>query len=1138
MDTTLKLYFFDGQEDFGFPWGGRQAELLDFTVNKTRMGAAPTITGSLEYPTCLDDEWERFCHFDDVYVVFNGEKYYLKATPTSSKSNDRRFYKHELTFVSERSVLETVYMIDDNENQTSDILYSNNTQYTFFGNIHDFAERINQSMYFSKIGDSCMYSGTPPVIVPVSSRVIVGDGYYVVVDSSVTITDEVLVTLSNSTVFDALKQIFERFGVPYYFVGKVIHIGNYQPISETVQTYADANGVLGAGLENGALVPYEYGQPNAVLNVNRNNGTKQIYNRCSGTGSEDNIPYYYPNNSPSGDISISADENNRGDAGIEIVNQRLFAEKVQLNSYIQCANDRIEPSSIIPYLFVIHDNHDPYQQYWTDMYSSLPSDFYVGTQDNGDLNTEQVYYKFKITFGGDGFFSLKPVLKIQDYDYAQNYYIVPNTLITGAVVYRGKDVEDDAELECNVSRIGDELYFNAPSSGYHTIIIKYRIQSNIFYEYASHGGRIIITLTPNFGVSGYQFFIGSDQTKAFTLPQLGLYIDSGAPATGDRFYQNLIKWVHPQQKLMPTCYRSSDGKKRFYPARNYPLPNVAENNYEVDADLGDIVISNTLENENYKENGTYIHFDNPYRKLKQKEHIEDFPDIKPTIKEMTNVDSRRIDMFLDIAFDNNDDNSGYYDDNGNFVYNHPYFFVKLRKTNGTNGFNLFDHAIDEGEMTIAMTSGHCAPCEFVIGVDKETQKNLVQIDLNSGTLLRDADGNVRCGREGMDAESPQDRQNDTENYEVWIALKKDINTYGEIMPFNDGANVRIFPNICSSSSSDDGDTFVILHIELPLAYIIAAEQRLTEAIIKWMDENNSEKFNLSLKFSRVFLGENTDLVDILNENVKVSAKYNGVTKQFFVSSYSYAMKSSSPIPEITISGLVETVEELKSVASTGGFANSVASHIAENFQELMMGFNKPFNHIINQNNTNVTNQIKGDFPTDYVRTNVDLTTDHVILGAGGRFVKKLDKGADGKVLKMVGDIPVWSDILNKVDTKLSTATSVSNNYGVVTALNTMIEENGTFLLIAQLGFEISNNQQHNAVRVVNAIMSVDEGKNAISSGATELYNSGQITLVAFATLTKETYVKIFVKCDTASVVDIVPRYTHDFATSMKIIRIA
>ena len=115
MDTSLKLYFVDSASGtvMNFPKNKKQAELLDFTVSKTRMGIAPTIGGSLEYEICLDAEWEAYCHFDDVFVVFNNERYYLKATPASSKSNDKLFYKHELHFVSERIVLENVYMIDD-----------------------------------------------------------------------------------------------------------------------------------------------------------------------------------------------------------------------------------------------------------------------------------------------------------------------------------------------------------------------------------------------------------------------------------------------------------------------------------------------------------------------------------------------------------------------------------------------------------------------------------------------------------------------------------------------------------------------------------------------------------------------------------------------------------------------------------------------------------------------------------------------------------------------------------------------------------------------------------------------------------------------------------------------------------------
>ena len=328
MDTSLKLYYVanDGTTKT-FPESQEQAELHDFTVNKTRVGNAPTITATLEYPYCLDNEWDAFCHFDDVFVVFNSERYYLKATPSSSKLNDKLFYKHELNFVSERAVLETVYMIDDLENQTANIILSNNTQITFFGNIEQFVERINQSMYFSGIGDTCVYdtSTTPPTINPLP-RQPNGDGFYVEVDSSVTNTDEVLVTLSNNTIADALKQLFDKWGVPYYFTGRIIHVGDYEEVTDADYV---VGGVLGAGVANGVLVPYEYGQPNSVLQVSRNNGTKQIYNRCSGTGSEDNIPYYYPNPTPSGTIHLEVQD---------MPGSTLDPSDITINSYLKFSN--------------------------------------------------------------------------------------------------------------------------------------------------------------------------------------------------------------------------------------------------------------------------------------------------------------------------------------------------------------------------------------------------------------------------------------------------------------------------------------------------------------------------------------------------------------------------------------------------------------------------------------------------------------------------------------------------------------------------------------------------------------------------------------------------------------------------------
>lgn len=317
-------------------------------------------------------------------------------------------------------------------------------------------------------------------------------------------------------------------------------------------------------------------------------------------------------------------------------------------------------------------------------------------------------------------------------------------------------------------------------------------------------------------------------------------------------------WIQPSSTLQPPIYRESLGKERFYKAENgtYQIPGSTE---------------------------TYV-FDNLYEEGRPKEHIIDFSDIKPTITGIKNALGYGIDTFLDFAYDQDDNDN--VDEEGNYV--HPYFFAKLRKFDGANGFNLFDHAIDEAQMTISMTSGSCGSCEWVIGVGEDTQKNLVQVD-SDGNLLRDENGNVRCGREGLQNEEPQDRQNDTQNYEVWIALKKDINTFGVVMP-----------NATNNYKPSATDTFVILHIDLPKAYILAAEERLKDALIAYMADNNSEKFNFSISFSRIYFAENPDVLAKLNENARVQIEYNGDYIELYVSSFSYTMSKDAPLPEIKV----------------------------------------------------------------------------------------------------------------------------------------------------------------------------------------------------------------------------------------------
>lgn len=597
MEKVLKLYkyvdenttvTFPDKEDFkeGIVTEKKleQAVIYSFKYTANRMGGVPSITAKLSYKYCLDDVWSK-----DVYAEFNGEKYYIRNTPSSSKSNTDERYEHEIELLSERDVLNQVYFIDAVQGDSgTDVYKSNSTKILFFGDIVEFVARLNASFSYSKLN------------------------YKVVIDAGVT-SEAKQVSIEDKYISEALQEIFNIYELPYYFVGKVIHIGFTTNAIPTI---------------------FRYGHDDALLSISKNNANYKVYNQITGIGSSDNIPYYYPNES----------------------------------------DDR------------------------------------------------------------------------------------------SAIEASGK------------------------------------------------------------------------------------------------------KWITPTQNLMPSIYRTSEGAKQFYDAIN--------NTYEIPGG----------------ETGDYYVFENVYSKDNPQQGKVSFDDIKPSITGVTNGAGENIDTFLDFAYDTNDNDE--VDDEGNYL--HPYFFAKLKKTNGSEGFNLFEQAIEQQPMQISMTSGVCGACVFEIGVGENTNKNTVQVD-DQGNLLRDENGDVRCGREGKPEEVPQDRQNDTENYEVWLALKKDNTTYPQLMP-NKSLNYR----------PSTSDKFVILGINLPLGYITAAEKRLDESLIKYMWMNNREKFTFSIKFSRIYFEENKDVLNLLNENARVTIEYNGIRHTLYIDNYAYSMDGNSPLPEIDID-LVDTL---------------------------------------------------------------------------------------------------------------------------------------------------------------------------------------------------------------------------------------
>lgn len=778
--------------DSKFPFENEQLIITDFDYNAKRMGSAPSITAKVKFKECLDDLWD-----ESVFAEFMGEKYFIMNTPSSQKDSSDERYEHDLQLLSEREVLNHVYFIDAVQGDSDkDKVKSNSSKVRFTGDIKEFVDRINASLSYAKLG------------------------YKAVIDEGITSEDK-LVSFEDKYILQALQEIYNVYKLPYYFDGKTIHIG-YE--------------------KNAIPFPLKYGFNEALLSISKENANYKVVNRCTGFGSQDNIPYYYPNNTPKGDvkINVAAVSGSGLTSDNFTINDILkFAEKASVSDkfvakYVNDSNvgnivsvlvkkgrsgDFIEPQDGVPVITDFEETDLSYNAYW-------------------EVKTEvQVTKKCKLAVD----------LEVENV----------------AVLPVGYNWRTQLSVESEYSYNNGSFYafsghINAENTGKYTIIHKYTASIN----------KSAIFPKPDGCVCSYKMILDNSMSLMWTLDDkkvdlsdYGISVNSmESTKEGDSFTQTVGDIIPFSEYLMPPIYRETKGEERFYNAKNntYPIPGSDNEFYE---------------------------FQKEYSSKFPEEMIVEFSDIKPTIVGITNEQGERIDQFLEFAYDQND--SDEIDSEGNYL--HPYFFAKLRKTDGKFGFNLFDQANEKQTMQISFTNGTCGSCTFEIGVGEDTNKNIVQVD-SSGNLMRDDEGNVLWKNQ-----TPQDRQNDTIKNEVWIALKKDNSTYSNLMP-NTEKNLK----------PSTEDKFVILGITLPNAYITAAEERLKEEIIKYMFENNMEKFNFSIKFSRIFFMEHPEILEMINENSRVIIEYNGKQHSLYIDEFSYKVQNDSPLPEIEVN-LVDTL---------------------------------------------------------------------------------------------------------------------------------------------------------------------------------------------------------------------------------------
>ena len=750
---SLYIYKLDEQGNkVKFPNSDMPAKLGEYTYSAQRMAGTPTLTGALDYPVCLDDEWSG-----EEFVEFRGEKYYVDQIPTSSKDNKSIMYKHELQFVSERIVLENVYFMDVVTSGT-DTYHSNSTSVKFMGDIHEFVIRLNASMTKS------------------------GIGYSVVIDDDIT-SDSKLVSLDNVYLADALQSIYTIYDLPYYFVGKVCHIGYTENVIST---------------------PFEYRK--GLVSIKKTNANYKIINRVTGVGSTDNIPFYYPNDTQYGEIDFNTSGFNN--SSVRSIDYQLLKSNIP-NFLAKTLTWDIRTVSIT----------------WGGRTGRIS--FKEGEHISKFISTCHLFAS-----KGDSF-TLLPKLTVSDGGYISINHVVHVDGV--ALPYSNKGYNINIGVSGRTYSI--------------------RIEWEVTIDVYSGAARSVSDVSEIQGPESRKGWIYDDlgDSKFVKSSDAGIYLsDETLLSTGDTISFTKDKYIEPSGALMPPIYRQSGGAKRFYNALNntYKIPGTND----------------------------YYSFKNIYSAKNVKEIKVDFSDIKPTIEGVANASGQLFGEIADVAFDANDSDElgtgkGKNVFNGTDEYVHSYFYIKLHVYNGDYGFNLFEQGLEGGTAVINMTTGNCAACEFEIGVtyndDGGRAYNPVLVD-NTGNLIPGDFEQKVASNTSQYVESQQD----TSGNEVWIAVKKDNNSFKVVMP-----------NATNNYKPSIGDKFVITGIKMPKPIILAAEKRLEEALIKYLSENNDEKFTFSINFSRVFLADNSHLSDVLNENARIYIKYNNREYFMYVSSF-------------------------------------------------------------------------------------------------------------------------------------------------------------------------------------------------------------------------------------------------------------
>lgn len=875
-----------GNEIIGlFPSEANPAIVSSYTYDAKRMGGAPTLTATIYSSEPL--QWKK-----EEFVEYNDDRFFVSYTPSSTKDNSSRMWKSEITFTSRRELLDNTLffdvVVDDVDTQNKDRYRSNQTKFTFGGTIYEFVARVNSSMAYCGL-----YRPTDEY-----------KGYYVVVDEGYG-TDEVKeVSFEDQYLTDVLQLINTTFELDYYWDGNVCHVGKVQhDLTDT---------------------PIKYGSSDALISVSKENANYKIVDMITGYGSSDNLPYYYPNDDEFGDAVFDVENINKDGVSIQL------SKMVGCLGNANCYNNKLTLYNVINGKEVALKLNYASEFYWASSGESSSTDGQYSFGDNVRMFVDAksgVHVDFSslnivCVYNGTG---INGQYKLVTEQGVPRITIRWKNITTGeeGYVISDKNVGTTASMDIVSQGIYqfDVNYVLSYKSSYirintNGVVINLSAQKSDFT--ITKSGYLEMSYTPNYGNFVFKDAKGG---KFYNLEDLGITMpilssseyysaeykfdsrkedvnNSGSKVDvyyvglhdADNGAENPVSitvidrvWIAPSSVLMPSIYRNTKGAERFY----YALNNI----HKLPSGNG------------------YYEFVNLYKKGNPHQGTVTFDDIKPTINGIINAEGQLFGEIADVAFDKED--SDVKDSDGKYI--HSYFYIKLHKFNGDFGFDLFAHALaSESAKINLIKSNGCPACSFVIGCYWDSANNKCY-----NNVLTDRNGNLKSDSGKMNSKGDyilsdtyvkDNKSNqDSTKEELWICVQKDTSTLGIVMP-----------NASAGFKPQKGDLFVITGIKPPKVLVTAAEKRLDDALIKHMSENNTDQFNYSVKFSRVFLQENPDFASKLNENAKLSIQIQGdsdndgnlISHEVFVSNYSVKVDNDE-LAEVEIE-LVNSLEVTKS----------------------------------------------------------------------------------------------------------------------------------------------------------------------------------------------------------------------------------